>query len=67
MKDIEALLELARHHIGGGVNCTTHEYHALDNLERAVSLMLARMQENERATRQASNVASCLANGILPD
>lgn len=38
--NIEDLLNEARHHIDGGVDSTTHEYQALDKLERALSDLL---------------------------
>lgn len=45
MKEIKELLEEARWHIDGQVNCHTPEYHVLDKLERALSLLAERVAE----------------------
>jgi hypothetical protein len=44
MKEIKELLDEARFHIDGQVNCHTPEYHALDKLERAIGLLAAKVQ-----------------------
>jgi hypothetical protein len=67
MDTIKELLEEARFHIDGQVNCHTPEYAALDKLERALSLLAERVEKIDRTATQAANTASCLANGILPD
>lgn len=67
MEDIRDLLEEARFHIDGQVNCTTPEYHALDKLERAISALVDKVAAIDKSAAQAANVASCLANGIQPD
>jgi len=53
-KEIRELLEEARYHIDGGVNCHSHEYHALDKLERAVGLIASRMEAEEFAKQHAA-------------
>jgi hypothetical protein len=74
MESVDPLLDEARHVIDGEMNCHTPEYRAVDLLHRAVTLLLRRhdaLSETvghvERAAYQAGNVASCLANGIVPD
>lgn len=67
MKEILEMLDMARYHIDGQMNCKTPEYHALDYLHRAAEAIALKLQENERVTARAANVASCLANGIQPD
>ena len=67
MKEIRALLEEARFHIDGQVNCNTPEYAALDMLERALSALVAKVEIADRKASKAANEASCLANGIQPD
>lgn len=41
MSEVRDLLKAARHAIDGGVDSRTPEYQALDDLERAVSLLTA--------------------------
>jgi len=67
MKAIKELLEEARFHIDGQVNCHTPEYAALDKLERALSLLVEKVERVSCTASQAANTASCLANGIQPD
>ena len=67
MKEIIELLETARHHIDGQMDCRTPEYHALDHLHRALDLLAGKVMAAENTARSAANTASCLANGIQPD
>lgn len=45
MKEIKEILAEARWHIDGQVNCHTPEYAALDKLERALLLLVERVEE----------------------
>ena len=45
MKEIRELLNEARWYIDGKMDCRTAEYHALDQLERAVSRLAERVEE----------------------
>lgn len=67
MKEIKEMLAEARWHIDGQVNCHTPEYHALDKLERALTMLMEHVEEKDQANARAANIASCLANGIQPD
>jgi hypothetical protein len=67
MKDVRSMLDEARYHIDGQVDCRTPEYQALDKLERAISLLADRVEKDSKEAARAANVASCLANGIQPD
>lgn len=40
---------------------------AFERLHNAVSMLLTKVEENSQATHRAANIASCLANGIVPD
>ena len=40
---------------------------ALSNALTKIAQLEQRLEKVDAATRQANNVASCLANGILPD
>lgn len=40
---------------------------ALERLHMAVSMIAEKLAEQDRSIYQASNIASCLANGIKPD
>lgn len=67
MTEIRELLDTARFHIDGQMDCHTPAYHALDHLERAVCALVDKVEAADKAATKAANTASCLANGIIPD
>lgn len=58
MKEIINLLETARFHIDGQMNCNTPEYHALDHLHRAVDLLAGKIQRQEDREANAATSAN---------
>src|SRR5437899_817101 len=64
MKAIKELLEEVRFHI---VNCNTLEYAALDKLERALSLLVEKVEQTDRAVaREAAALIEKLGQGWIP-
>jgi hypothetical protein len=44
VKEIREMLDDARFHIDGQINCHTPEYHALDKLERALTMLVQKVE-----------------------
>lgn len=68
MKVIVSFLEEARYHIDGGVNCHTHEYEALDKLERAMSALANIVHHMEQHAATSDNPSSVpVGYAYMPD